>query len=217
MSIEPNAAAIEIDELTIARGSMVLIRNATLKIEVGTMVALRGPSGSGKTSFLRVIAGLDGASGGRIRMGGSQWQSASANMKPASRVMLVHQTLALWPHLSARANILTANKGSWPSTADGLIDALEIRGLLDRLPPAMSQGERQRLAIVRALGVTPKVLLLDEPTASLDRQRTLTVMALLQERVRVGMSVVAVTHDPIVAASCGRRLLLEDSRIEEEG
>src|SRR5688572_17523412 len=129
-----------------------------------------GPSGSGKTSLLEVLAGLRKRARGRILVDGTAWLDTGAGIAvPAHRrrVGYVPQDAGLFPHLTVRGNVLFGVRPDGDA-AETAIDTLEIRPLLDRHPVSLSGGEGQRVALARALATRPRLLLLDEPLASLD-------------------------------------------------
>lgn len=175
----------------------------------GECIAVRGPSGAGKSLLLRALADLD-PSDGRVSLAGTERSSVSG------------------PHWRQWVGYLPAEPGWWAEvTADHFRDwpaqeALRHRlGLRDGLGPEpvarLSTGERQRLALLRALERGPRVLLLDEPTAALDPTGAAAVEALLAERRRDGLALLWVSHDPAQAARIARRLLVvEQGRVREE-
>lgn len=167
------------------------------------VVSLFGPSGAGKTSVLDMIAGLLRPAGGHIRVGGETlFDTAQGIALPPERrgMGYVLQDAQLFPHLNVRDNLLygwrlTAPERRWLAL-DQALDLLGIGHLLDRRPATLSGGEAQRVAIGRALLATPRVLLLDEPLASLDRARREEILALL-ERIRDDLAIpmIHVSHD----------------------
>lgn len=178
-----------------------------LRIAPGEVVACIGPSGSGKTTLLDLIAGIHAPESGTIRVAGHDL----GTLDPAQRrkvrlreIGLVFQTLALVEYLTALENILlptfvepALNAGSKADLrARALAEQLEIAPLLGRRPRRLSQGERQRVAICRALVASPRVLLCDEPTGNLDPARKDRTIDLLLEAGRTsGAAVLMATHD----------------------
>ncbi len=193
-----------------------------LDVRLGAGVtALMGPSGSGKTSLLEVLAGLRSGARGRIAVAGTTWlDSASGACLPPERrhVGYVPQDAGLFPHLSVRANVLFGIRPD-DGAAEGAIDMLEIRPLLDRRPASLSGGERQRVALARALATRPRLLLLDEPLASLDealRGRILPYLMRIRDEWKVPC--LYVTHNVGEALAIAEHLLLlRDGVVEAEG
>ena len=186
----------------------------------GGVTALMGPSGSGKTSLLESIAGLRRAARGRIALDGERWLDSDAGLRlpPDQRhVGYVPQDAGLFPHLSVRGNVRFGVRDE--SAAEGAIDTLQIRDLLNRYPVSLSGGERQRVALARALATRPRLLLLDEPLASLDvalRQRVLPYLV----KIRDGWQVpcLYVTHNVGEALAVAERLvLLQDGAVQADG
>ena len=160
-------------------------------------VAIVGPSGSGKTSLLRVLAGLEPAAQGTVRVNGEVWLDTDAGVSvPAweRRVGWVPQEALLFPHLSVRENL--AYTGPDPSNVADVSEVLSLSELLDRRPRFLSGGERQRVALGRALLSNPKLLLLDEPFSALDRPLRLEIATTVRDYARKhGTPLVLVSHD----------------------
>jgi len=162
------------------------------------VTALFGPSGSGKTSILNMIAGLLTPDRGRIAVGGETLFGEGVNLPPEARhAGYVFQEGRLFPHLKVRANLLYgALRGEGGVTFDEVVDLLGLAALLARWPRTLSGGEAQRVAIGRALLSNPRLLLLDEPLASLDRTRADEIMTMI-ERVRdaLRLPILFVSHN----------------------
>jgi molybdate transport system ATP-binding protein len=184
---------------------------------------LFGPSGSGKTSCLRVLAGLEPAARGIVRVDGEVWQdSAQGVMRPVHRRALgyVFQEASLFEHLSVRDNLMFGFKRTPPAQRrhdwDHGLALLGIAHLLERSPLELSGGERQRVAIARALATSPRVLLMDEPLAAIDAARKDEILPWLEQlHEQLDIPVVYVTHasdelarlaDHVVLLSEGRAL-----------
>ncbi len=191
-----------------------------LSIEAGSFCVLLGPSGCGKSTTLRIIAGLETATSGRVLIDGRD----VTDLPPAQRgVAMVFQNYALFPHLSVADNItfgLSVRKVSAAETAKRLAEAAQLLGLtelLDRKPSQLSGGQQQRVALARALVAQAKVCLMDEPLSNLDaqlRQEMRTELRQLQQRL--GLTVVYVTHDQAEAMSMADQVvLLYRGRIEQ--
>lgn len=205
-------------------GRIVAVADVSLAIGIGEMVAIVGRSGSGKSTILNLICGLDRPTRGQVRFEGqsvsgqSEWAAVRARS-----IGIVFQNFALLQSLSARENIEVALLGNLAGAPQRRARALELLthfGLAERaglLPAEMSGGERQRLAIARALANRPKLLVADEPTGSLDVQTSQSVMTIIANVHReLGTAVIVVTHDEDVAALCGRRVEISDGRVRSD-
>lgn len=182
-----------------------------LRLEAGEGVTiLFGPSGAGKTSVLNMIAGLLRPDRGHIRVGGTTLFGNGVDLPPdRRRAGYVFQEPRLFPHLRVAANLrYGAGCGAAVDTIAGLLD---IAHLLDRWPRTLSGGEAKRVAIGRALLSDPAFLLLDEPTASLDRARAAEVeRAIIDIRDRLNLPILMVTHDRVEAERLATRIVAID-------
>ncbi len=177
-----------------------------LELEVsGRVIGIFGSSGAGKTTLLEIVAGLRRADGGSVLLDG----------KAIGRVGYVPQDLALFPHLSVRKNVLY---GYRPESSaihpDHVAKVLEIEELLDRSISALSGGQKQRVAFARALLAAPRLLLMDEPLASLDQELKAKIIPYLQRiRDEFGIPMLYVSHSPDeVAALCDQVIVLRDGK-----
>jgi multiple sugar transport system ATP-binding protein len=193
-----------------------------LTVADGEFMVLVGPSGCGKSTTLRMIAGLEETSAGRLFIGGLE----VTDVPPAERgVAMVFQSYALYPHMTVAENMGFALKIAGRSKADvaaAVREAaalLQLDKLLDRKPRALSGGQRQRVAIGRAIVRNPRVFLFDEPLSNLDaalRTQMRLEMARLHERL--GATIVYVTHDQVEAMTLGDRIAVFNAgRIEQVG
>lgn len=212
---------LQVEDVTIVRGGMPVVRGLSLDVARGEVVALLGPSGAGKSSLLLAVAGLVDVGAGRIVLGGRD-----VTVLPPHRrgVGLVFQEYALFPHLDVLANLVYGLHGDGHTRDEHEAVA---RDWLDRvgLPPAefahrdvatLSGGQRQRVALARSLAPDPAVLLLDEPLGSLDRQLREDLLEELADVVRAddGPAVVVVTHDRDEAFTLGDRVgVLRDGEL----
>ena len=160
-------------------------------------IAIVGPSGAGKSTLLRVLAGLERRSSGRISCGGERWLDRQAGIfvpPHKRRVGWVPQDARLFPHRSVADNLRFAGASLTEATA--LAASFGVDHLLDRRPRHLSGGEAQRVALARALLSRPRLLLLDEPFAALDRARRERVSGVLRDMAKASnMTVILVTHD----------------------
>ncbi len=159
-------------------------------------MAIVGPSGAGKSTLLRVIAGLESNAVGRVRFDGVVWRNGHREVVPPHRrgVGWVPQDVRLFPHWTVDANLRIT--GASEASAGELAKRFGIEGLLSRRPRHLSGGEAQRVALARALLSSPRLLLLDEPFAALDRARRSDLSSLLRDTLAGSQVVlVLVTHD----------------------
>jgi putative ABC transport system ATP-binding protein len=206
-----NSFAIETQELTKVYGSgnteVVAMRNASMQVRHGEVVALLGPSGSGKSTFLTAVGLINPPTSGKVFIGGKlvlDGPHAKANLRTFRRrhIGFVFQKSNLIPFLSALDNVQIALElnGETPGAARKrsleLLDDLGVADRADNFPSMLSGGQQQRVAVARALANQPSVILADEPTAALDSQRGRQVMELFAQVAHDrGAGVIVVTHD----------------------
>ena len=192
----------------------------TAEIGTGEFVAVRGPSGSGKTTLLLTLGGMQQPSAGLVQFGGRDLYALS----PADRAGLrsaeigfVFQMFHLVPYLDLMGNVLLASPGkpgqALRQRAAGLLDELGLAERATHRPGELSAGERQRLAVARALLNRPKVILADEPTGNLDSENAAEVIRHLAEFHQAGGTVVLVTHGTAAETHADRILRLEQGRL----
>lgn len=213
---------VELREVTRAYGGRPAVDSVSLEIRRGEFFSLLGPSGGGKTTLLRLIAGFERPDSGRILLGG---RDVTADPPQARDLNLVFQNYALFPHLDVFENVafgLRIQRRPEAEVRDRVTAALALVRLPHAGPrrtPTLSGGEQQRVALARALVTKPRVLLLDEPLAALDRP----LRAGMQEELRrlqreTGVTFVLVTHDQDEALSMSDRVaVLRDGRLEQVG
>jgi putative ABC transport system ATP-binding protein len=197
------------------------VRDVSLTAEAGEFIAIVGPSGSGKTSLLAMLGGLLTPTRGTIEVDGRDITTLNAGARAAyrrSRVGYVFQANNLLPFLTARENLLVmqaiGGRGD-ARRADQLLDELGLTGRARAVATELSGGERQRVAIARALMNDPDLVLVDEPTASLDSERGRQVVQLLRDEVKGrGKLAVMVTHDREMAAWSDRVLVMHDGVLQ---
>ena len=192
-----------------------VLRGVNLHIAAGERVALTGESGSGKSTLLHLIAGLDNADGGEIRLADTPVSNLSDAGRAAlrrDRLGLVFQQFNLIPSLNVEDNLVFQSRiagrhdAAWHAE---LVERLGLGGLLKRYPEQLSGGQQQRVAIGRALAVKPLLLLADEPTGNLDEATADDVLALARDLVaRTGCGFLMVTHSARLAATLDRQINL---------
>ena len=196
---------IEITALSKSFGKAAAVQNVSLTVRDGSFTCILGPSGCGKTTLLRMLAGLEEASAGQIRIGGRLVDDPAQGtfVPPEQRgVGLVFQSYALWPHMTVAQNVefgLRLQRLAAPARrarTEAMLDTLRITELADRYPAQLSGGQQQRVALARTLALAPQVLLLDEPLSNLDASLRLAMRAELARLHReFGTTIVFVTHD----------------------
>ncbi len=175
-----------------------------LRLHPGQCATLTGPSGSGKTTLLELIAGIQVPRSGHIAVCGVPWSETSPQQRQAHRLQhlgLVFQgfelfaALTAWDNLLLPARLLKLDPGAARERALALAQRVGLEPLLGRKPARLSHGERQRIALCRALVHQPRLLLADEPSANLDREHSVLITALLQEHIASGGALILVSHD----------------------
>ena len=222
-----NDIVLSLHDVCLDRGARRVLTGVTFGVARGSLVAVMGPSGSGKTTVLRAIAGLEPFDAGRIviddlTLAGGAVAPALALKQLRRKVGFVFQFHHLFDHLTALKNVWLA-----PVHAHGvpqpqaerrareLLNALDVEHRAQAMPRELSGGEAQRVAIARALAVDPPVLLMDEPTASLDSARRAELGDLLLRLTREGRTIIVATHDEDFANQATRVLRMEEGALVE--
>jgi multiple sugar transport system ATP-binding protein len=213
---------LHVHELGRRVGDRDLLRDLSLRVDPGETLALLGPSGCGKTTTLRLLAGLDSPSQGRIELHGAD----ITTLPPGDRqVALVFQSYALYPHLSVQGNLeLGLQIRGVPEQERHrriaeVLELLQLEGLELRRPQQLSGGQRQRVALARALLRQPQLMLLDEPMSNLDAQLREQLRGDLRALLRsAGHPVIYVTHDQQEALGLADRIaVLREGRLQQIG
>jgi iron(III) transport system ATP-binding protein len=216
------ASSVEFRAVTKRYGAVTAVDAVSFTIEPGTLVTLLGPSGCGKTTTLRLIAGLEIASEGRILIGAEDVTTLSASERDVS---MVFQSYALFPHMSVLENVAygptvqgTPKKRANELAADKLA-LVGLSGLEKRSPSELSGGQQQRVAVARALVLEPKVLLFDEPLSNLDAKLRRRVREDIRElQQNLDLTVAYVTHDQEEALAVSDRIIvMSNARIAQIG
>ena len=215
-------AEVRIRDLTKSYGAMQVVHGVNVDIQDGQFVVLVGPSGCGKSTLLRMIAGLEGISGGTISIG----DRVVNNLPPAERdIAMVFQNYALYPHKTVGANMgfplkmARMNRSEIDTRVNRAADILGLQPYLGRFPRALSGGQRQRVAMGRAIVRNPQVFLFDEPLSNLDAKLRVQMRAEIRElHQRLSTTTVYVTHDQIEAMTMADRIVvMRDGRISQIG
>jgi putrescine transport system ATP-binding protein len=222
---EPQADAADIPLLRIDAvvknfGVFRAVDRLSLEIKAGEFFALLGPSGCGKTTLLRMLAGFETPDEGRILLDGKDIAQVLPHQRP---VNMMFQNYALFPHLTVRDNIAFGLKrAGMPASEIGtrvaeMVELVKLGGLEKRKPDQLSGGQKQRVALARSLARRPRVLLLDEPLAALDKKlRESTQLELMELQRRLGMTFVIVTHDQEEAMTVADRIgVMDAGRLEQ--
>jgi len=199
-----------------------LLRDINLTVNSGEYFIILGPTGAGKTILLEAIAGLYPVLGGEVWIEDKEVTRLSPEKR---RIGIVYQDYMLFSHLSVKENIAfglklrKCHKGKVKEKVDDIAEAVGITHLLHRKPQSLSGGEKQKVALARALIIEPAVLLLDEPLSALDTETKERMQSTLREvHRRVGVTVIHVTHDFEEAIALGHRVaVLNDGRVAQVG
>jgi putrescine transport system ATP-binding protein len=211
---------LRIDAVVKKFGGFRAVDRLSLDIKAGEFFALLGPSGCGKTTLFRMLAGFETPDEGRILLDGSDIAQVLPHQRP---VNMMFQNYALFPHLSVRDNIAFGLKRAGMPAAEintrvaEMVELVKLGGLEKRKPDQLSGGQKQRVALARSLARRPRVLLLDEPLAALDKKlRESTQLELMELQRRLGMTFVIVTHDQEEAMTVADRIgVMDAGRLEQ--
>ena len=210
---------LEVSDLEVTRGARTVVQGVSFAVGRGESVTVMGASGSGKTSVLRAVAGLDPIAGGRIvvdgvSIGPGRIPAGHVRRELYRRVGMVFQFHYLFEHLTALHNVWLAPvhvlhqpRKDAERKALELLEQLGIAARAHAMPNELSGGEAQRVAIARALAMGPQVLLMDEPTASLDPARRGDLAATLRQLADGGCALLIASHDEEFVRACAHRVL----------
>jgi len=201
-----------------------VLRGVDLDVRAGESVAILGPSGSGKSSLMAILSGLERASGGTVRVAGTDFAALDEDALARARrgrIGIVLQSFHLLPTMTALENVavpleLAGAAGAF-AQAERELAAVGLGHRLGHYPAQLSGGEQQRVASARAVAPCPAILFADEPTGNLDGDTGAAIIDLLFARQRdAGATLLIITHDPSLAARCGRVLQVQDGLIASD-
>ena len=201
------------------------LRQINLTINQGEYLAVMGPSGSGKSTLLNIIGLLDRPNSGRYLLAGNDMTQLSDEQQADARrndIGFIFQSFHLVSRLSAFENVelpmmlAGIDRKQRKQRATDALAALNLENRAEHRPNQLSGGQRQRVAIARAIVMRPKVLLADEPTGNLDRKSGEDVIQVLEKLNQDGLSVLVVTHDPVIGARTKRRIRMVDGAVDED-
>jgi ABC-type polar amino acid transport system ATPase subunit len=216
-------SVLQVSDLRVTRGTRTVVQGVSLAVDRGESVTVMGASGSGKTSVLRAIAGLDPIEAGRVNIDGvtlgpGALPAGDARRELYRRVGMVFQFHHLFEHLSALQNVCLApvhvlrqpHKVAERRALE-LLDQMGVGARAHDMPHQLSGGEAQRVAIARALAMGPQVLLMDEPTASLDPARRGDLAATLRQLAEGGCALLIASHDEDFVRACAHRVVVMEA------
>jgi polar amino acid transport system ATP-binding protein len=219
-------AAVQLDGIHKSFGKLEVLRGIDLTLAEHEVVCLIGASGSGKSTLLRCINLLEPIDAGRIVLGGEEITSRGIDINRVRRgIGIVFQAFNLFPHMTVLENVTLAprkarglSRAQAVAEADRLLSRFGLADKRDEYPDRLSGGQQQRVAIVRALAMQPRLLLLDEVTSALDPELVAEVLDVIRELAAGGMTMLIATHEMGFARDVANRVcFLDDGRILEEG
>jgi polar amino acid transport system ATP-binding protein len=219
-------ALIEIRDISKHFGTHMVFDNLALEVDEHQVVCLIGPSGCGKSTLLRCINGLDGIDGGEIRIAGDRVTGPGVDVNALRReVGIVFQSYNLFPHMTVLQNVMLApirvlrlGRAEVLDTAMALLRRIGLEHKANEYPDRLSGGQQQRVAIVRALAMGPRVMLLDEITSALDPELVSEVLNIVRDLAAEGMTMLLATHEMGFAREVASKIcFLCDGVVHEEG
>lgn len=217
---------INVSHLCKKFGDQEVLKDISMSVNKGDVIAIIGPSGCGKSTFLRSINLLEQPTGGQILVDGIDITSHGIDINQMrQRIGMVFQQFNLFPNMTIRKNIMLApvelgklTHAEAQAKADELLARIGLSDKADEYPDCLSGGQKQRIAIARALAMNPEVMLFDEPTSALDPEMVGEVLALMKDVAADGMTMLVVTHEMAFAREVANRVLFfSDGVITEDG
>jgi polar amino acid transport system ATP-binding protein len=224
--VSENGAFVEVDGVSKRFGDNEVLDHVSLSVAEHDVICLIGASGSGKSTLLRCINVLEKVDGGRISVDGECVTQGGIDLnKLRQKIGIVFQSFNLFPHMTVLDNVVLAprkargmSRGAAREQARELLDRIGLLAKADEFPDRLSGGQQQRVAIVRALAMDPKLMLLDEITSALDPQLVSEVLELVRELSVEGMTMIIATHEMGFAREVANRVcFLDGGAILEEG
>jgi putative ABC transport system ATP-binding protein len=201
------------------------LRGVDLSLNRGEFLAIMGPSGSGKSTLMHILGCMDRPTAGSFRLEGRETSKLDddglSDLRNRS-IGFIFQNFNLLPRMTALENVrlplLYSNldEAARSGLAETALERVGLGGRMDHRPTQLSGGQQQRVAVARALVMRPSLIVADEPTGNLDSKAAADIMGLFQSLNDEGNTLMIVTHDPGMAACCGRRLVLRDGRVTED-
>lgn len=219
-------ALIQVEHLNKFFGKLQVLKDISETIREGEIISIIGPSGSGKSTFLRCLNLLERPTSGKVLFEGVDLADKNIDLdRHRQDIGMVFQQFNVFPHLKVIDNITLApmlekkmSRQDAQARASELLDRVGLLDKRDEYPTRISGGQKQRLAIVRALAMDPKVMLFDEPTSALDPEMVKEVLDVIKELTRTGMTIVIVTHEMGFAREVSDRILfMDEGVIQEQG
>jgi ABC-type polar amino acid transport system ATPase subunit len=209
---------IVLDRVSKSYGASPVLRACSTTVARGEVVVICGPSGSGKSTLIKCINGLEPYQSGSIRFDGIEVGAKATDLpKLRTRIGMVFQHFELYPHMSARDNIVLAqvhalgrSRADARARATALLARVDLADKADARPVNLSGGQQQRVAIARALALDPQVMLFDEPTSALDPEMISEVLDVMVELAAEGMTMLVVTHEMGFARRVADRIIFMD-------
>ncbi len=215
-----NIPLVEIKNLSFAYGNNEILRSITVSVSANTLTAIMGQSGCGKTTLIRLIAGLETPHSGEIIINGKTVSSPQKITPPSQRGFgYIFQNLALWPHLTVKQHISYAISNGSQEKINEIANFFKLRAHLDKYPNQLSGGQKQLLALARAMAPNPSLILMDEPLTGMDPVLKEYVLDfILKIKGSLQTTIIYVTHDSSeVEKTADKIIMMKDGKIITSG